>query len=149
MIRKSRLDDVHAIVHLIKEFASKEVMLPLSIGDATDRIRDFWICEEDGQVVGCAAVHASWEKLVELRSLAVAPAHQGKSYGRMLMERALAEAVELGADEIFTLTYIPDFFRKFGFVELPRQELPHKVWMDCLKCVKFPDCGETAMKMKL
>ncbi|MDR1613079.1 MAG: GNAT family N-acetyltransferase, partial [Planctomycetota bacterium] len=55
----------------------------------------------------------------------------------------------LGASEVFTLTYIPDFFRRFGFEEVDRGELPHKVWLDCVKCPKFPDCGETAMKRAL
>jgi amino-acid N-acetyltransferase len=26
-----------------------------------------------------------------------------------------------------------------------KSALPHKIWSDCLKCVKFPDCDEIAL----
>ncbi len=26
-----------------------------------------------------------------------------------------------------------------------KNELPHKVWSDCIQCPKFPDCNEEAM----
>ena len=35
--------------------------------------------------------------------------------------------------------------KKFGFKEIDKANLPHKIWTDCIKCVKFPDCDETAM----
>ena len=43
------------------------------------------------------------------------------------------------------LTYMPGYFRRFGFVEAPKSRLPHKVWADCVSCPKFPDCGEQAL----
>jgi amino-acid N-acetyltransferase len=32
-----------------------------------------------------------------------------------------------------------------GFKKVDKTVLPHKIWTDCLKCVKFPDCDETAV----
>ena len=43
------------------------------------------------------------------------------------------------------LTYVPGFFKSFGFKRVDRKTLPHKVWTECVKCAKFPDCDETAM----
>lgn len=148
-IRKARCEDVPVIHRLVKTFADQELMLPLSIGDITERLRDFLLADLDGTLVGCGAVRITWETLVELRSLAVDKAAQGHGAGKALVEALLADARTLGATEIFTLTYIPGFFESFGFERIDRASLPHKVWQDCTKCSKFPDCGEIALKRKL
>ncbi|MDR0362620.1 MAG: N-acetyltransferase [Planctomycetota bacterium] len=149
-IRPARLSDVAAIVGAARDFGQEGIMIPLSVGDVTERLREFIVAEapEEG-VVGCVAVHVTWGLLVEVRSLAVRREAQGRSIGRQLMEAAFRDARRLGATEMFTLTYIPEFFRRFGFEEIDRGDLPHKVWLDCVKCPKFPDCGETAMKLPL
>ena len=144
------MPDVAGIVEVAREFGKSGIMIPLSLGDVTERLREFHIAERaDGMIVGCAAVHITWGSLVEVRSLAVITAEQGKKIGRLLMEAALADARELAATEVFTLTYIPEFFKHFGFAEVDRNTLPHKVWLDCVKCPKFPDCGEIALKRSL
>ena len=149
MIRKARLTDIHAIHALIKPFAAEEIMLPLSVGEVTERLRDFLVAEEEGRLVGTVAVHVTWGTLVEVRSLAVDRSHRGRGLGRQLVEAAHAEARELGAEDVFVLTYIPEFFESFGYTRISRDELPHKVWLDCVKCPKFPDCGEVALKRPL
>jgi amino-acid N-acetyltransferase len=50
---------------------------------------------------------------------------------------------------VFTLTYRPEFFKRFGFEKIDRSDLPLKIWSDCMTCVKFPDCDETAMMLTL
>ena len=149
-IRKARFGDLDAIMGLVREFARKELMLPLSVGSAVERLRDFWVAEgEDGVVVGCAALRVTWIGLVEIRSVAVRGADQKKGVGRRLVETALAEARSFGAASVFVLTYAPGFFARFGFREVERDTLPQKVWQDCAKCPKYPDCGEIAMAMAL
>ena len=149
-IRPARLTDVANILEVTREFGKQGVMLLLSVGDVTERLRDFYVAErEDGVVVGCVALHVTWGLLVEVRSLAVISSEQGKRISRQLMDAIFADARKLGATELFTLTYIPDFFKHFGFHEVDRNSLPHKVWQDCIKCPKFPDCGEVAMKRDL
>lgn len=144
------MPDVGGIVEVAREFGKQGIMIPLSIGDVTERLREFQVAERgDGKLVGCVAVHVTWGSLMEVRSLAVVAEEQGKRIGRLLMEAALADARDFGATEIFTLTYIPEFFRRFGFEVVDRNTLPHKVWLDCVKCPKFPDCGEVAMKRGL
>ncbi len=148
-IRRARVTDVPAIHALVRGFADRELMLPLSFGEITDRLRDFHILETEAGVAGTVALHVTWERLVEVRSLAVAPEAQKHGYGRKLVEAAIRDARELGAGEIFTLTYVPEFFERLGFRRVDRSTLPHKVWQDCVKCTKFPDCGEIALTLSL
>jgi amino-acid N-acetyltransferase len=116
-----------------------------------DHLRDFLVYTDDGddRVIGCCALQFCWEDLAEIRSLAVAPELVGRGIGRRLTEAALSDARKYGVREIFTLTYQPDFFLRFGFKIIDRSELPLKIWSDCILCVKFPDCDETAMMLTL
>lgn len=150
LIRKAKVTDVTVIQSLVKPFAEARKMLALSFGDITERLRDFSILEDDaGEPIGCVAVHIVWERLVELRSLAVRSDRQGEGLGKTLVDAARREARELGATQIFTLSFVPDFFHKQGFVTIDRRVLPHKVWQDCTHCPLFPDCGETALMQEL
>ena len=72
-----------------------------------------------------------------------------RGIGSELVKACLREARRLGIPKVFALTYKPSFFQKFGFGIVDKAALPHKVWSDCLKCVKFPDCDEIAMIRQL
>jgi amino-acid N-acetyltransferase len=126
-------------------------MLPRPLGEIYEFLRDFVIAldEQSGDVVGCCALHVVWEDLAEVRSLAVDDAHRGTGLGRRLVEACIAEACRLGIKRLFALTYVPGFFKKLGFHDLPKETLPHKVWSDCIKCHKFPDCDEQAVALDL
>lgn len=41
--------------------------------------------------------------------------------------------------------YQPGFFRKLGFEDIDKKELPHKIRADCIHCSMFPDCDEEAL----
>ena len=149
-IRRARLPDVKAIVQVTRDFGNEGIMIPLSIGDTLERLRAFQVATlPDGTIVGCVAVDATWDFLVEIRSLAVGREYHKHGIGRLLMDAALEDARAFGAKEVFTLTYVPDFFARFGFEQVSRDTLPHKVWLVCVKCPKFPDCGEVPMKLYL
>ncbi|MFW5857823.1 MAG: N-acetyltransferase [Planctomycetota bacterium] len=149
MIRKAHMRDVKAIQALVNAFADAGRMLPVSLVDLYDRLRDFFVWEEDGRVLGVLALHFTWEGLAEVRSLAVADEAQGRGIARALVERGLEEARQYDCTRVFALTYVPDFFRKLGFRDIEKGELPHKVWADCVKCPKFPDCDEVAVAVDL
>ena len=149
MIEKAGIDDPPAILALVNEFAKRQLMLPRSLNDVYESMRDFFVCREDGEVVGCAALKVSWQGLGEVRSLAVRDEAQGRGIGRGLVEACLDEARRMGMERVFVLTYVPEFFRKFGFVLYPKESLPHKVWADCLDCPRFPDCDEVALILDL
>ncbi|GAI62447.1 unnamed protein product [marine sediment metagenome] len=91
------------------------------------------------------ALHVSWSDLVEIKSLVVAEDSQRKGIGDQLIKVCLREAKELGTPTIFCLTYKPAFFEKFGFSQVDKAELPRKVWGECYRCPKFPNCDEVAL----
>ncbi|MDY6903466.1 MAG: N-acetyltransferase [Thermodesulfobacteriota bacterium] len=147
MIRKAQIKDVKAIYDLLSEFSAQGHLLARPLSLLYDTIRSFWVFTDDttGRVMGCCALQICWEDLAEIRSLAVLPEHQGNHIGRQLVENALADAGAFGIKKVFTLTYIPAFFEQFGFSTIDKTELPLKIWSDCITCVKYPDCDETAM----
>lgn len=149
MIRKANVKDAKAIYGLINFFAKKDIMLPRPISGLYDDIRDFFVYERKGAVTGCCGLHISWEDLAEIRSLAVDEASQSKGIGKQLVDACIDEAIELGIKKVFTLTYAPEFFEKFGFVKVNKSYLPRKVWGECVSCVKFPDCSEVPLIKEL
>ena len=140
------MSDVKGIHRLIAEYARKGDMLPRSLADIYENLRDYFVFEEDdGELVGSAAIHIMWEDLAEVRSLAVREGKMRRGVGTRLVESCISEAIMLGIDRVFALTYKPEFFEKLGFHIVDKAELPQKIWTDCLKCSKFPDCDEVAL----
>lgn len=151
MIRKAVLDDVKAIHALLQYYNVKGELLARPLSKLYDHLRDFWVFEDPKlkKVVGCCALQFCWEDLAEIRSLAVAPDFTGQGIGTVLAERTIQEAVYFKIKDLFTLTYRPTFFERFEFSIIDKNELPIKVWSDCIGCVSFPNCNETAMLKKL
>ncbi len=146
-IRKACVSDIRRIKQLIDNHMHEGFMLPRSLSELYDNVRDFWVWEEDGTVHGCVALHIVWEDLAEIKSLVVDHYGRGKGWGKQLIEQCLDEARELKIFRVFALTKIPHFFQKHGFELMDRAHLPHKVWAECIKCFKFPDCDEIAVGM--
>jgi len=149
LVRQARMGDVEAIHRLITEWSRGQAMLPRSRAELYEALRDFQVAEADGQVVGCAALTIAWENLAEIRSLGVAAGLQGRGIGRRLVQACLDEARRLGVRRVFALTNNARFFERLRFACVPKEELPHKIWSDCLKCPKFPDCDEGAVAIDL
>lgn len=149
MIRKAQIADVKNIQRLLMTFANRGDMLSRSLSELYESLRDFYVVEEDGVLLGAAALHIVWEDLAEVRSVAVTEDAGRKGIGSRLVQACISEAREIGLKRIFCLTYKPDFFAKHGFLLVDKAELPHKVWGDCIKCPKFPDCDENAMILDL
>lgn len=149
MIRKAQIADVKNIQKLLMTFANRGDMLSRSLSELYESLRDFYVDEEDGVLLGAAALHIVWDDLAEVRSVAVTEDAGRKGIGSRLVQACISEAREIGLKRIFCLTYKPDFFAKHGFCLVDKAELPHKVWGDCIKCPKFPDCDENAMILDL
>ena len=151
MIRKAVLNDVIAIHALLQLYSKKGELLARPLSKLYDHLRDFWVFEDPEQkkIVGCCALQFCWEDLAEIRSLAVDPCFTGRGIGSTLTERSIQEAVYFNIKNIFTLTYRPDFFKQFDFKTIDKNELPIKIWADCIGCVSFPNCDEIAMLKKL
>ncbi len=151
MIRKATVQDVKSIHALLKKYGDRGELLSRPLSELYDHVRDFWldVDKSENQVLGCCALQFCWEDLAEIRSLAVHPEHQGKKIGTQLTLKVLEEARSFKIRKVFALTYKPAFFKKFGFARIDRSELPLKIWSDCVICVKFPDCDETAMMKEI
>ena len=146
MVRKAKMSDVATIRSLIAKYSEEGEMLPKALMEIYEELRDFFVeTDENEEVLGCCALHLFWEDLAEVRSLAVSETSMRKGIGAALVEACLEEARALGIAKVFTLTDKVTFFEKQGFGQVDRSELPHKIWAACVKCVKFPDCDETAL----
>lgn len=149
MIRKANIKDVIRIQELINYYAKLGQLLPRALNEIYENLRDFVICEEKGVICGCCALHVTWEDLAEIRSLVVDQSQQGKGIGRQLIDYCIKEAKELKVKKVFLLTEKPEFFEKFKFKHIDKSQLPHKIWNECVCCIKFPDCNEIAMLKEL
>ena len=144
-LEKAKIPDVPQMHQLINSFANKGEMLPRPLSELYESIRDFFVIREGERVIACAALHVSWSDLAEIRSVTVAEDSQGKGLGDQLVAACLKEAAELGINTIFCFTYQPKFFKRHKFKDIDKMELPRKVWTDCFRCPKFPNCDETAL----
>ncbi|MCL4555249.1 MAG: N-acetyltransferase [Actinobacteria bacterium] len=148
-IRRAVLADAPRLQRLINDYAGKGQMLPRSRQALYEHVRDYLVAVADGIVVGCVALHVSWEDLAEIRSLAVAEQSQGSGIGVALVRAALEDAQELGVRTVFALTFVEGFFLSLGFRPVDKSELPHKIWQECVHCIHFPDCDEVALTLDL
>ena len=148
-VEKAKINDVPQMHALINSFADRDEMLPRPLSEIYENIRDYFVVRQGERVVACAALHVSWSDLAEIKSVAVAEGSQGQGIGDQLVESCLGEAKELGIPVVFCLTYKPAFFEKHGFSQVDKMELPRKVWTECYRCPKFPDCEEVALTCHL
>ncbi len=146
MIRKARLSDIKAAHNLIAEHSKAGHILPRPIVELYGKVRDFSVYEDQaGRLIGCGALEIVWEDLAEIRSLAVDPNFEGNGVGTRLVEVLMNEARDMQVGRVFVLTYRTHFFERLGFAHMEKSELPHKIWADCVKCSKFPECDEVAL----
>ncbi len=149
IIRKSTVKDAPSIAKIVNSHAEKGIMLPRPISKIYDNIRDYYVVESNGDVVGCGALHVMWSDLAEIRAIALKEELIGSGYGRKMVQELIEEACNLEIEKVFVLTYNDKFFEKMGFSEINKSELPHKIWNECVNCIHFPDCDEIAMMLYL
>lgn len=147
MIRRATLQDIKAIHGLIAEQAKDGHILARPLSELYSQVRDFlvWSDDESREIVGCGALQIVWEDLAEIRSLAVRSSSQRLGIGTRVAEALLKEAREMGISKVFVLTYRVSLFERLGFTQMDKSHLPHKIWADCIRCTKFPECDETAL----
>ena len=143
--RKARLPDAERIHALIAGFAREERLLPRTLAEICENIRDFTVIEERGAVIACGALHFYGPELAEIRSVAVDRARQRRGAGSRLVETLLAEARAHQVSCVCLFTHIPDYFARMGFVTVGHQSLPEKALKDCIRCPRVSCCNETAM----
>lgn len=147
IIRKARLTDVEEMHHLVNNYAEKGQMLSRPRSMLYEYIREFVVAEADGEIVGTGGLHIMWADLAEIRAVAVKAGFTKRGIGRKMVEYFLDEAKALGIPRVFTLTYQPGFFQKMGLVVVDKNNMPQKVWTECINCPKFPNCDETCLEI--
>lgn len=148
-IRKAELRDVPALHLLIDHYAAEQVLLPRTLTDLYENVREFTVAEEGGKLLGCGALKFYSKEIAEIRSLCVETALKSNGIGRAVAESLLDEAARFGLKTVFALTVAPEFFSKLGFREAPRDRFPSKVWLDCLQCQRYDSCNEKAVALEL
>lgn len=141
----ARVCHAPAIHDLVKYWADRTPVLPKSLGQIYETLREFIVAVEDDRVIGAAALHIDWADLAEVRSVVVAPDRRGQRVGERLVLAIIDEAAQLGIERVFCLTDQPGWFARLGFGPIDKADLPHKVWRDCMHCPIFTRCTEVAM----
>jgi amino-acid N-acetyltransferase len=144
--RKAILPDAQAIYELIAMYVEPGLLLPRSLPELCENIRDFTVVEDaGGRIIGCGALHLYGMHLAEVRSIAVHPEAKGKGAGRRVVKALLQEASRHHVTGVCLFTRIPEYFAKLGFAMADLGDLPDKIYKDCLKCPKLNACDEVAM----
>ena len=147
IFRKATFKDVEAIYSLVMNYADDGLMLARSRNKLYETLRDMVVAIDDnGRVVGVGGLHMIWDRLAEIRTMAVAPDMTRHGIGAKIVKLLIEEGNKLGVEKYFTLTYKPGFFQTLGFKNITKEQLPHKIWKECIDCPKFPNCDEIAME---
>lgn len=144
-VQNARIQDAPQIHALVNSFAERGEMLARPLSEIYENVRDYVVIRDGDRVLACAAFHVCWADLAEIKALAVAQDAQDQGMGAALVQACLDEARDLGIPQVFALTYKPGFFEKLGFSRVDVNSLPRKVWGECIRCAKFPNCDEIAL----
>jgi amino-acid N-acetyltransferase len=148
-IRPARVTDVKEIHKLVEYHANNKEMLHRSLSAIYENIQEFVVLENEGKIVGCAALHVSWENLAEIKALVVSDQYKEQGFGRKIVEILQENAKKLGVSRVFVLSFKPKFFMKLGYEIIPKETLPHKIWSECINCHLFSECGEIPLLITL
>jgi len=149
LLRKATVKDAQEIFKILQKYAIEGILLPRSLNSIYENIRDFYVYEENGKIIGTGSLHIFWEDLAEIKSLAILPEYQNRGIGRQIVQACIQEAKQLGIKKVFALTYVPSFFEKLGFKVVDKSEFPQKVWTECIHCVKFNECKEVPVLLEI
>lgn len=144
--KTAKLKDIKAMQEMVADEVKKGIILPRSDSEIAQNIRSYTLALKDNKIVGYASLYIYSIELAEIRSLVVSKNLRANGIGSNLVKILLEEAKFQDIKKVFALTYADKFFKKLGFVEISKEELPdQKIWADCIKCKQFPVCNEIAV----
>jgi len=111
LVEKAKLEDASAIAELIN--SNPEHLLPRDLDEIRQYIDNFYCIRDNGKVVAVAAFEDYSPRIAEIRSLIVDAEHQGKGYGKLLVEELIKLATK--DQEVFVVTSSVKFFTGLGF----------------------------------
>ncbi len=130
---------------LLDEAAAEEQVLPRQLPELYENVRDFYVYADGKGLGSVVALHIDMVDLAEVQSLVVRKDLRGRGVGRRLVDAVLREARQLDIVRVYALTRLPEFFERNGFRVVDRNELPYKVFKDCIRCRLYPGCDEIAV----
>lgn len=143
--REALLPDAERIHELICAYSPDGTLLPRSLAEICENVRDFVVLEEAGLIIGCGALHLYGTHLAEIRSITVDRAYQKRGGGELLVQSLMSQARKHQVSCICLFTRSPQFFAKLGFDVAQREDLPDKINKDCCVCPRYHNCDEVAM----
>jgi len=143
--RKAILPDAQQIHDLIATYSGDGTVLPRTLAEICENVRDFTVLQEGQTLVGCGALHLYGPHLAEVRSITVAPGQQRRGAGTSLVRALLSEAKKHHVGCVCLFTRKPEFFGRLGFRMVQRESLPDKIYKDCCVCPRLHCCDEFAM----
>jgi amino-acid N-acetyltransferase len=143
--RNAALPDVEHIHAIIRSYSGNGTLLPRTVSELCENVRDFVVAEHDGQIIGCGALHLYGPHLAEIRSIAVVPSAKGLGAGAKLVRALMQEAERHRVSCVCLFTRLPQFFAHMGFSIATREALPDKIYKDCIHCPNLHACDEIAM----
>ncbi|HEX9933912.1 MAG TPA: arsenic resistance N-acetyltransferase ArsN2 [bacterium] len=137
-IRKAEQRDMEGILDLLRH-------LHLPVEGVSEHLQNFLVITDGPGISGVVGLEIYGRQAL-IRSLAVAPVHQGKGLGSRLFDSALAEARDRGVEELVLLTQTAEpFFAKRGFKRVSSGEVKGPV----LSSVEFRSaCPASAVVMR-
>jgi len=143
--REAILPDAERIHALISNYAGDGTLLPRSLAEICENVRDFVVLEDGGEIIGCGALHLYGVHLAEIRSITVDPRRQSSGGGKRLVKALLEQAEKHQVSCVCLFTRIPEFFSRMGFVAAAHADLPDKIHKDCFQCPRLGNCDEVAI----
>ena len=113
----------------------------------TDLVKCWQITDEGNYLLG-AFVLAKREGEFICDGIAIDEELRGTGLGTKLLRLGLDETIKLGGTRMYLVARAPEFFRKNGFVTVPRQEAPN--FFECLTCPQYGvSCHPEVMRIEL
>ena len=136
-LRRARTSDVKGIEALVAPLAEERILLAKDTVTYFESLQEFWLVvdpQPDGTEIlaGCGALHIIWADLAEARTVATSPDYRGRGVGKALIRQLLADAVAIGVDRVFCLTFETGFFGSLGFEPIKGIPVSPEVYVELL-----------------
>jgi len=126
-LRQATIDDVSAILSLIRLLEADGTLVERSRERLETEIENFKVIELEGAIIACAALYRTSESLSEIACIATHPNYRRHGLGARLLQSLTAEAKALGIEKVFVLTTVTaHWFIGHGFAEGSLDDLPEQ-----------------------
>lgn len=133
VIRPARTGDIKAIRKIIDTYSLQRRLLSKETVMLYEDVQEFFVAEDNNEVIGCGALHVLWEDLGEVRTVAVNENYRGQKIGHQIMNAIIERAQSLGLKRLFCLTFETEFFGKHGFKEIQGAPVDPEVYQQLLR----------------